>query len=238
MLKKFTIGCVALLAPVAALSIVTFNTAAASAAILVTGLVNGSNPVPIPGNQAWPGQLGDDFVTTAPLAINSIAVFDDNGDGTSVPLTWQLFEVSTGLLVSQFVVPPSGPRVPGSTVVSNYIFQPILPLLLAANTAYSAVAYGFDNANKNFNTNLGPSNADVLFSNLGLNGAGGRYSAGPSVLLPSVDAGNSVSGNPYNFGAASFEYSVVPEPTGMIIWSLLGLTISGAGWWRRRKVSA
>jgi hypothetical protein len=29
-----------------------------------------------------------------------------------------------------------------------------------------------------------------------------------------------------------------PEPGSMIVWSLLGLTIGGAGWWRRRKVSA
>lgn len=30
----------------------------------------------------------------------------------------------------------------------------------------------------------------------------------------------------------------VPEPSSIIGWSLLGLTISGAGWWQRRKVSA
>jgi hypothetical protein len=30
----------------------------------------------------------------------------------------------------------------------------------------------------------------------------------------------------------------VPEPSSIIAWSLLGLTMSGTGWWRRRKVSA
>ena len=39
---------------------------------------------------------------------------------------------------------------------------------------------------------------------------------------------------------ARFDVSAVdvPEPTSMIAWSLLGLTISGAGWWRRRKLTA
>jgi hypothetical protein len=30
----------------------------------------------------------------------------------------------------------------------------------------------------------------------------------------------------------------VPEPASLIVWSLLGLTITGAGWWRRRRLSA
>jgi hypothetical protein len=40
------------------------------------------------------------------------------------------------------------------------------------------------------------------------------------------------------FSTAVDGSAVVPEPTSMIVWSLLGLTISGTGWWRRRKVSA
>jgi hypothetical protein len=30
----------------------------------------------------------------------------------------------------------------------------------------------------------------------------------------------------------------IPEPSSIIVWSLLGLTITGAGWWRRQKRSA
>ncbi len=32
--------------------------------------------------------------------------------------------------------------------------------------------------------------------------------------------------------------SSVPEPASVIVWSLLGLTIGGAGWWRRHKRAA
>lgn len=39
-------------------------------------------------------------------------------------------------------------------------------------------------------------------------------------------------------GSASPLAAEVPEPSSVIAWSLLGLTISGAGWWRRRKASA
>jgi hypothetical protein len=31
--------------------------------------------------------------------------------------------------------------------------------------------------------------------------------------------------------------SVVPEPATVVVWSLLGLTISGAGWWRRMRIA-
>ena len=222
MFRKLTVSCAALLAPIATLGGFALNVAPVSAAILVTNLVDGSNPLPIPGVQAWGGQLGDDFVTTAPLVITSIAVFDSDGDGTSVPLTWQLFDVSTGLPVAQAVVPASGLRTPGTTIVDNYIFQSITPIFLAANTTYSVVAYGFDDANMNFNTNFDLANFDVVFNTLGLNAAGGRYSnPGSFLTLPSVDAGNSLSTNPYNFGAASFEYSGVPEPMSALVWSLI-----------------
>jgi hypothetical protein len=207
----------------------------ASAAFLITGLVNGSNPVPIPGNQPWPGQLGDDFVTTAPLVITSIAVFDDNGDGTSVPLTWQLFDVVSGALIHQEVVPATGPRVPGTTVLDNYVIQPIVPLLLTPSTAYSVVAFGFDALNLNFNTNLDPLNTDVVFNTIGLTAAGGRYSNGPSLLLPSVDAGNAVSNNPYNFGAGAFEYTAIPEAGGFFTFGLccvMGLAVT---WLQSRR---
>ncbi len=47
---------------------------------------------------------------------------------------------------------------------------------------------------------------------------------------------------PQFFQAVNFTFdataSAVPEPASLIVWSLLGLTITGGSWWRRRKISA
>src|SRR6478752_1178865 len=69
-------------------------TNSANASIFVTGLSNGVNPLPIPGNQAWEGQLGDDFTVTSTIRITDIGVFDSNGDGTSSLIHWQMYDVT------------------------------------------------------------------------------------------------------------------------------------------------
>ena len=180
----------------------------AIASLFVTDLVDGANPLPIDGNQAWPGQLGDDFTVNASfISITSIGVFDDDGDGTFSDLVWQLFNVQTGVLIHQEVVAASGARLPGSAIEDNYIWETLaVPLLLPGGATYSAVAYGFNSTDENFNTNFDLANLDVVFNTAGLTGAGGRYSSPVfnPLVLPQNGAGNSASVQPYNFGAASF----------------------------------
>ena len=237
MLRRLMVGCIAIAMPFVLGCLVAFTGPTVSAAIFVTNLIDGVNSLPIPGNQPWPGQLGDDFTTTAPIVISSVGVFDSNGDGTTVPLTWRLYEVATGNLIHQEIILPSAPTG-GGGIESNYIFQDLASdIVLAANTAYSAVAVGFGVGNENFNTNLDPGVLDVVFSTVDLTAAGGRYSNTALPGLPVVDAGNTVSTNPYNFGAATFVYNengTVPEPTSIVVWSLfvgLGVIIV------RRRVS-
>ena len=45
--------------------------------------------------------------------------------------------------------------------------------------------------------------------------------------------GNSVAVD--NLVGYHYANAPVPEPASLIIWSLLGLTMGGASWWRRRK---
>jgi hypothetical protein len=207
--------------------------------IFVTNLVNGSNPLPIPGSQAWGGQLGDDFVTGASaLAINRVGVFDSNGNGTTVDILWRLFEVVTGNVVFETTVPASGARTPGPAVVeSNYVFLDLLSdLILQPNTAYSAVAVGFGTGNENFNTNISPTTTDVVFSSDGLTAAGGRFSNPGDNTLPTSNGAtdNTVSTQPYNFGAATFVYgtAAVPEPASALVWSLI-MAIGALAYGRR-----
>jgi hypothetical protein len=219
----------------AAVSIAVMLAANASAAFSIDNLISGTNPLPIPGNQSWPGQLGDDFlVGPSNLAITSIAVFDDNGNGTTKPLIWQLFEVTTGTLLHTQVVPPT-PNTPGPTILDNYVFAPTAPIILLAGGQYSVVATGFDDANPNFNTNIpSPPPRDVDFNETDFKAFGGRYSNGPSPFLPNVDAGNFLSGNPYNFGAAAFVYAAVPEASSFLVMGFGGLFAVGGVWIGRR----
>ena len=76
----------------------------------------------------------------------------------------------------------------------------------------------------------------------GVNGAFLDSSGGANKLInhslgASIDRGT-IDGQ-YVFRVRSgVVVAEVPEPTSLIVWSLLGLTISGAGWWRRRKLTA
>jgi len=207
----------------------------ASASLFVTDLVDGSGTLPIPGNQAWPGQLGDDFTTTSPISITRIGVFDDDGDGTVGDLVWQLFKVSDGSLIHEETVSPamgSG----GMTIESNYVFVDLaMAIVLPAGMTYSAVAYGFDDTDKNFNTNMNLADLDVVFNTNGLTAHGGRYSNAGGMTLPTIGAANVASAQAYNFGAATFEYSVVPEAASLAVWAGLGLAGTSLLISRRRR---
>lgn len=222
MFKRLLNVCIALVMPLSSAFLVVATAPDALASIFVTDLVDGVNPLPIPGNQDWPGQLGDDFTPTESLSISSIGVFDSDGNGTTGDLIWRLYEVATGALVHEEIVTASGVRPVGTTIEDNYIFKTLATNInLVAGTTYSAVAVGFDAIDKNFNTNFNLSDFDVVFSSTGLTSAGGRYSMTAAQGLPSVDAGNTASGNPYNFGAATFVYAAVPEATSVLVWSLI-----------------
>ena len=200
--------------------------------MFVTDLVDGSGTLPIPGNQAWPGQLGDDFTVNNDISISSIGVFDDDGDGTLGALTWQLFNVGTGALIHTQTIGPSS-ATGGSTIESNYVWADLLSSIsLSAGQTYSAVSYGFDNDDKNFNTNYNLDTLDVVFNTADITAAGGRYSNAAFGTLPTIGAGNVASAQLYNFGAATFEYSSVPEPS---IIALFAAGLFGIGFARRRR---
>ena len=208
--------------------------------LFVTDLVNGpSTALPIPGNQDFSGQLGDDFTVSEPagIAISRVGVFDSNGDGTTVALIWRLFDVTSGALVQEETVAPTGVRLPGaSTITSNYVFESVTPFTIGPGS-YSAVAYGFNGSNLNFNTNFDLANLDVVFSSIGIIGAGGRYSSGTSATLPTDVVGNVLSVNPYNFGAATFEFNI-PGPTGIFepaSSSIVGLALAAIYTAKRRR---
>lgn len=77
------------------------------------------------------------------------------------------------------------------------------------------------------------SNALVSTWTLGSDAIGGvggsRYGWFPSMEVSSLAIDNA---------QLSLAVAAVPEPASLIVWSLLGLTVGGATWWRRRMVAA
>lgn len=50
---------------------------------------------------------------------------------------------------------------------------------------------------------------------------------------------NPAAGNVVHYRVSEFEiYTAVPEASSVIVWSLLALTLGGAGWWQRSKLVA
>lgn len=207
----------------------------ASAAVFVTGLESGGNSTPpIPGVQDWSGQLGDDFTTgNNPLQISRVGVFDSNSNGLSAgtTLVWRIYEVISGNQVGSdffFSGPTGGSGLPG--IEGNYLWQSA-SITLAANTAYSVVAFGFNSNDLNFNTTLNPKPNGVDFTTFGLVAGNGRYSdQGDVVGIPTI-------GGAFNFGAATFDFTATPEPTTLLIWGGLAC-IGGIVALRNKRQSA
>jgi hypothetical protein len=42
----------------------------------------------------------------------------------------------------------------------------------------------------------------------------------------------------FEFDNVAYSASPIPEPGSLIVWTVLGLSVAGAGWWRRRKAAA
>lgn len=213
---------------VTALVIGHSNTVSAGS-MLVTDLVNGSGLLPVAGVQSWGGQLGDDFTVNSDISISSIGAFDSNGDGTAGSLFWQLFNVRTGALIHSQEIVSTGRKVTGTSIFDNYVWaEPSSAINLLAGETYSAVAYGFDNIDRNFNTNFNLRTLDVVFDSAYLTGHGGRYSGSGADTLPTAGAGYTASDRPYNFGAATFQYEAnVPEPSTLLLMALglMGLAL-------------
>ncbi len=191
--------------------------------IFVTSL-NQQDIAPVAGQQDYTGQLGDDFTVNQDIWLTSVGAFDHLGNGTFGDLYWELFDVASGNLIYSTVIAATGARAIGSGIVDNYVWLDLAQSIkLDANTVYSVAAYGFDSIDKNFNTAFGPNNPlNVGYNTTGLTApaAGSARWNGSFGSLP-INAGNSLSTQPYHFGAANFKYTTeVPEPSSIAILAL------------------
>jgi hypothetical protein len=162
------------------------------------------------GNSA--GGFNRDFIFNA-------GFYNDSGDG------------SPGDGTSRFVISASNNSQPGSAFAKNPGRAPIA----ISSTGW----YTFEH---HFYDNLGVLAVDMSIfdsSNILVN----SWTLSDPLDLIAGIGGNRYGWFDYNqFSPLAFDNAElslatapVPEPASLIVWSLLGLTISGAGWWRRKR---
>jgi hypothetical protein len=132
----------------------------------------------------------------------------------------------------------STPTVGGPLGDSYFLSQAITPVVLLAGHSYMLSGLSTQTEGENGGNPAGvgvPFGSIVVDPSLSLNAYYYDYS---SVLAyPTTPYGTAFFGPNFEFTPLAAGAADVPEPTSLIVWSLLGLTISGGSWWRRRKVT-
>ncbi|MCH8047252.1 MAG: PEP-CTERM sorting domain-containing protein [Planctomycetes bacterium] len=218
-----------------------------------TGIVDAGTiayqiPAGTAGNQGFGTGLGHDFdVGGAPITITSLGVFDDASDGigANVTLTAQLFERDAadntiGTLVSGAHLTFTNAD-PGTLVGGHRLKALDTPITLPSGGIYSIVAYGFvaspvppADPTTDQNGNAG----DFAVQEFGTTDDGGgaitfvgtaRFGLGGVGTFPSRPD----TGDVNRYGAGTFEFDVIPEPTTLVLAALglCGLIACG----RRRR---
>lgn len=69
-------------------------------------------------------------------------------------------------------------------------------------------------------------------------GALGTFYVNINSTIPFRSVVATSSAYAFEFDNVAYSANPVPEPTSVVVWSLLALTFVGAGWWRRQKQAA
>jgi len=185
--------------------------------------------------QNWLGSLGLDFQVNQAITVNALGVFD-NGDplnligadsASGVTVAIYNFNNTSTPVVGSILFTPGSVSSPGFQQINGDAFLAIAPVVLQPGT-YSVVTFNDRNFNQGFiNDIYNLTSTENTFGGAIAFVGSGRYYGGSSIGFPTTpDAGPT---NRYDAGT----FSVVPEPTTLAIWGLLG--VAGAAALRRRK---
>jgi hypothetical protein len=182
------------------------------------------------GNQAWSG-VGLQFTVNSPIAVTSIGLWDDGGNGFVASVTNPLsafLMTTTGTVLASDVFYNASPG--GAPVNGGYRFKDLLSPVTLLPGNYYLMGYGWTANDLEHNSNVGGT-PDTFIS---------------STLVSYVNSAWTASGSeppgtlPVSFGATDFfssaniEFSAVPVPAALPLFAG-GLGLFGLLAARRKK---
>ncbi len=181
-------------------------------------------------NQSYNG-VGLEFTVNSPITIGAIGIYDSGEDGITGPLTADLINVSTELVVSGGSVTFTNTS-PG-TVSGGYFFQSITPITLAAGGSYYLMGYGWNGVDAEHNSIFG-GNPDT-FNTFGgavtyVTSAWTATGIDPAGTVP-TQFSTAYAGNPNFFSSANIELTSTPLPS---TWTMLIAGFLGLGYFAYR----
>jgi hypothetical protein len=157
--------------------------------------------------------LGSSFTVGAnPVRVTSLGVWDSNSDGLAASKQVGIWD-STQTLVASATVPAGT----GGTLVGEFRYTPITPIILSANTGYTVGAFYPTGDADQLHDHLNGSNPATPTMSSDFSGYVARFDNAAGFSDPT----GGTSGPAYV--GPSFQYAVVPEP------SSLALALAGAG---------
>lgn len=209
-----------------------------------SGTIAYDQAVQITGNQVWFGSLGMDFEVNSAIVVTDIGVFSNNAFGhllssPTTDLNAAIFALGAGGFSATSGTINTATAVsfavgPSYTVVNNWLFQSIAPVVLLPGF-YTIVAQGYNSAS-NPNGNLGVGPLPPSFENTGgaliTFGGTSRYqnlATGITVPNPVIFPSTLDSGPPNRYFAGDFQFAALatPEPASLTLLGggLLGLCL-------------
>ena len=167
---------------------------------------------------------GMDFVVRHATTIDQIGAYD-GGSAFTVDENVGIFNALTGNLVGPDVL--FGPGLPG-TQIGDTFYENVAPFVLQPGE-YTILAVGGSSPNSGGSANGGLSDFDSyqnLGNNLDLPG-GGRFNSGTDFTSPN-------SGSGFGFSPKGLFSEVDPVPDGGLTLVLLGSSLAGLSWLRRK----
>jgi hypothetical protein len=197
-----------------ALLVTVCPVSSAFAGLAMTPAAPGYGPFADNDNNGWA------FTVDSSFFVTGLSAYDVGANGFGGDMSVDLWHHSTQTLLASVIVPAAGDGTLFPTVA-------ITPVALSAGEEYSVAAARVDRSSELWDR---WPNSDVTFY-APVSGARQVY-GGYSGLFPGIDG---YPRDGFTTAGGNFTYSAIPEPSTLVIWSLLGTLGITVGWWRRKR---